>query len=602
MHACSGDDDACVQTALPCTVEDDEEAVEDEAPESDLVRRKSSVDHRVFKFVDSEKMKRQVRKRVKDKPTPYDVQNVYYDTGWCQAIARNHYFENLTLGVIIVNAVWIAIDTDWNDATTLLDAKVAFVVADCLFFAYFSLELAVRFGAFKYKRNCLKDAWFVFDTSLVTLYLFDPFVITLATALSSGDGLNLPTSLLRLFRLARLSRLARMLRSLPELMIMIKGMISAAASVSYMLGLLVLVTYIFAIAMTQLSLGTEFRETYFKGVALSMYTLFIYGTFLDSLNDFVDSVKEESSVCVALLAVFAVISALTLLNMLIGVLCEVVSAIAKTEREVMLTEKVRDKFGKIIGEIDKDGDGNISWDEVASMAEHPDAGATLASVNIDLGDMVEIAEDFIFAGGNQQRSLTFDQFMDMALDCRNTQTAVIRDVMVLRKRFNRKITDMKGAIQSVDSKLNTLIERSTMRPCPASEERKLQDKNWVQHSKDAHAEASDDAQTTLATTKIQATYRGIRARRQLDLLPESRPATSEDHPVLPVPSGKGRVVQALIRNDEAVTQVSAQEVAQRMLGPPSKPSELLAEEQSRLLESPQHSGLPGQMAMAEELH
>merc|ERR1719359_1233722 len=67
-----------------------------------------------------------------------------------------------------------------------------------------------------------------------------------------GGGLNLPTSVLRLFRLARLSRLVRMLRSLPELMVMIKGMITATATVGYTLSLLILITYVFAIAFRNL--------------------------------------------------------------------------------------------------------------------------------------------------------------------------------------------------------------------------------------------------------------------------------------------------------------------------------------------------------------
>merc|ERR1719353_2778434 len=106
--------------------------------------------------------------------------------------------------------------------------------------------------AFKRKLDGFKDPWFAFDTCLVGLYAFDPFAIGLLAALSGGGGLDLPTAILRLFRLARLSRLVRMLRSLPELMIMIKGMMSASSAVGYTLGLLMLITYIFSIAIRNL--------------------------------------------------------------------------------------------------------------------------------------------------------------------------------------------------------------------------------------------------------------------------------------------------------------------------------------------------------------
>merc|ERR1719393_1085735 len=139
-----------------------------------------------------------------------------------------------------------------NKAETINKAHAVFIAADCLFFGYFFVELLIRFLAFQNKCNCRKDGWFVFDTVLVTLYAFDPFTLGIVAAASGGQGLNLPLAVLRLCRLARLSRLVRMLRSLPELMIMIKGMVTATASVGYTLGLLILITYVFSIALRNL--------------------------------------------------------------------------------------------------------------------------------------------------------------------------------------------------------------------------------------------------------------------------------------------------------------------------------------------------------------
>merc|ERR1719183_3269825 len=98
-----------------------------------------------------------------------------------------------------------------------------FRVADSFFLAYFTFELFVRFMAFKNKANCIKDAWFCFDSFLVIMYWFDPIVLTILEA-TGGSGVDLPTAILRLLRLARLSRLVRLLCSLPELLILVKGM------------------------------------------------------------------------------------------------------------------------------------------------------------------------------------------------------------------------------------------------------------------------------------------------------------------------------------------------------------------------------------------
>merc|ERR1719265_2615169 len=112
----------------------------------------------------------------------------------------------------------------------------------------------------------------------------ETWIMLIVMAAVGGESPMGGTSILRLFRLLRLSRLMKMLRSFPELLILIKGMATAMKSVAYVMALLVLITYVFAIAFTQLSVGNEaLGDVYFSNVALAMYSLLIYATFLDNL-------------------------------------------------------------------------------------------------------------------------------------------------------------------------------------------------------------------------------------------------------------------------------------------------------------------------------
>ena len=205
-----------------------------------------------------------------------------------QWMAKHYIFENGTLVVIAFNAFWIAIDTDWNGADTLLESPPGFQIMEHAFCFYFSFEWVVRFMAFARKLDCFRDGWFKFDSMLVFLMVTETWVFTI---IELNTEVPFPTSILRLFRLLRLSRLLRMLKSLPELMILVKGMITAMKSVFYVMFMLVGITYVFAIALTQLSIGYEFREDYFEHVVLAMYTLMVYTTFLDNLAEFCDTVR-----------------------------------------------------------------------------------------------------------------------------------------------------------------------------------------------------------------------------------------------------------------------------------------------------------------------
>ena len=64
-------------------------------------------------------------------------------------------------------------------------------------------------------------------------------------------------SILRLLRLARLTRMARLARAVPELMILVKAMISSTRSVSLTMVLLTAALYIFAVIFAQMLPGTD---------------------------------------------------------------------------------------------------------------------------------------------------------------------------------------------------------------------------------------------------------------------------------------------------------------------------------------------------------
>merc|ERR1719453_587936 len=209
----------------------------------------------------------------------YDVANFYWEKGFFPDLARNSTFEHFTLGVIAFNSFWIAIDCDHNTAETIIDAHPVFIVAENLFCAFFTMEISIRFLAFQNKVNCMKDPWFVFDSGMVCMMIFETWImaIILLSASSGEGGGGLGNAgllrLLRLLRLSRMARVARLLRSMPELLVLIKGMIAAIRSVFFTLLLLFLLLYVFAILVRQLTVDTTIGEEKFPTIIKSIQTL-----------------------------------------------------------------------------------------------------------------------------------------------------------------------------------------------------------------------------------------------------------------------------------------------------------------------------------------
>jgi len=240
--------------------------------------------------------------------------------------------------------------------------------------------------------------------------------------------------------LLRLARMARMLRSISELMILIKGMAAAGRSVFFVMCLLVIIVYIFSIAFTQLAQGTVMGSVYFPTVQHAMYSLLIYGTFLDDIAPFCDAVGAESIACLTLVFIFSILSACTVLNLLIGVLCEVVSQVAQNEKEDQLVRSVNVKLQTLLQSLDINNDGRISQAEFVQIMELPEAVLALEEVGIDPVSIVDFT-DFIFGGeDNPDDALNFEKFMEVILKLRQTNECTIRDMVDLRRHISSQLT------------------------------------------------------------------------------------------------------------------------------------------------------------------
>mmetsp|Transcript_13993 Transcript_13993/g.31724 ORF Transcript_13993/g.31724 Transcript_13993/m.31724 type:complete len:760 (-) Transcript_13993:125-2404(-) len=397
----------------------------------------------------------------------YSVHDFYHDRGFWQRIAKSQIFENLTLMVIFINAIWMWIDTDFNDADTLLEADLIFQVAEHFFCVYFSFEWFVRFMSFRRKRDGMGDGWFMFDTCLVSMMVMETWVMTVVIILLGGsgaDGLG-NASILRLFRLLRLSRLARMLRSMPELMILIKGMVAAGRSVFFTLCLLALLLYIFSIAFTQLTEGEECGELYFKTIPASMHTLLIVGTFLDNLGPVMDIVKKDSLVFGLMFLVFIALAALMVMNMLIGVLCEVVSGVATAEKEDMMISFVKTQLRKVVTEIDKNHDDSISEKEFDQIVTNKVAIHALVECGVDpliLIDMKDLLfqdadeddEEFAEAKGDEEKTFKFSEFLDLVLQLRGSNRATVKDMVDLRKYLGSLVHKLEARTAKRTSRMS----------------------------------------------------------------------------------------------------------------------------------------------------
>lgn len=408
--------------------------------------------HKMGLFNDMEELKSSVKGHLVTKPV-YDVQDFYHKSGIWQLIAKHTWFDNGTFAVIGANALWLAIDTDHNHEEVLLDAHPVFFVGEQFFCTYFVFELLVRFMAFEKKGNALKDVWFVFDAALAILMVLESWVLVIAmaaTAGSAGGTSNMGSAsvlkLAKMLRIIRMLRVARLLRSCPEFFILMKAISSAARATFFTCAFLFTILYVYGIAFTLSFRETDVGEELFPSVSVSMQTLFFQVTLGDGVTDVTAAVIEESVAGMIMLGSVILVTTITLMNTLIGVLCEAICAVAEKERMSIQVAIVEATLRAILEEGDTDHDGSISQEEFFKLIESRSAVLALEDIGIDVVGLAETADYFFeehhAEGSDMSKRLVFDDFMQLLLELRGSNKATVKDIVGLKKHMHDMLRNM----------------------------------------------------------------------------------------------------------------------------------------------------------------
>lgn len=413
----------------------------------------------------------------KKKVDPDEAESAKYSDSPFGKLAKNKKFEGLTIGVILANALVIGYDIDYSarfdKPENLYDAPMQFIIFEVGFCVFFTFEILIRLFAYKKTLHCVKDPWFVFDSILVTFMVMETFILPF---MGNGSPLG-QLSILRLLRLLRITRMAKLMRAFPELMMIIKGMVSATKAVVWTAILLVIITYTWAILFTnEYHQGTieddEVEEgsveEFFGSMGKSMLSLLVMGTILDDVTACTDVIRSTDNHKAMLLAFIAyiLINSFTMMNMLVGILVEVVSKTAEREKMSMLEDQVRENITQIFDKMDKDGNNEITRKEFLEMRGHKSVMKALLDLGIEEKQFEQYAElMFEVREGNAKEkegdvakavdvdefSISFDMLLNMILRLRPGNPVQTLDFQAFKGLVEGTLTSVKDRVMHVET-------------------------------------------------------------------------------------------------------------------------------------------------------
>lgn len=239
-------------------------------------------------------------------------------------------FTALIFALIALNTISLGIET-FTLPENITSALSTFNTV-CL--VIFILEILLKLYA--YGMKFFKDGWNIFDTFIVLIS-----IMPMITFLSSMRAF-------RIFRMFRALRALRMMKRLEKLRVIVQALLSALPSVGWVVVLLMIIYYVYAVIGTNL-FSTISPDT-FGTLWESLYTLFQI-TLADDLGEISRPLLASSGISAVIYFVsFVILSAILVLNVIVGVVVDSVSEIKNaTAKKEQQKEDRREDVEKALG-------------------------------------------------------------------------------------------------------------------------------------------------------------------------------------------------------------------------------------------------------------
>ena len=224
-------------------------------------------------------------------------------------IAHHPWFENVIVGLIVLNALILGLETDPELRERY--GSLMFLANDIIL-SVFILEIVLKMWALKpHSLRYFRDGWNIFDFSVVVLSLIP----------ATGEWAMLA-------RLARLLRVLRLISALPELRLIVATLVRSIPSMGHVIMLMSIIFYIYAIA--GFHLFHQHDPQHWGSLGISLLTLFRVVT-LEDWTDVMYTAMEMHAFAWIYFVSFVVMGTFVVINLFIAVVLNNLDE-AKTEQ------------------------------------------------------------------------------------------------------------------------------------------------------------------------------------------------------------------------------------------------------------------------------
>ncbi|CAK0838303.1 unnamed protein product [Prorocentrum cordatum] len=185
-----------------------------------------------------------------------------------------------------------------------------------------------------------------------------------------------------------------------------------------------------------------------------MMFLLMHGTFLDSVGSKGLEINREGGLFMLFIfLVYIFMTSFLMLNMLIGVVCEMVSSVKHGEQEMMAKVSLRSLLHDIMEVYDSDGTGALTQSEFELFIRNVEVMQALHQFDVDIKCLGTLGEMVLSHAAQEGRAeehvgLNFDEIMSLAVRLKGSSACRVEDIVHLREFTKQRITVLEEHVTS----------------------------------------------------------------------------------------------------------------------------------------------------------
>lgn len=243
---------------------------------------------------------------------------------------ESSWFQNFITTIIIINSILIGLET----FPVVMDKYGELIDAfDMIILAMFTIEIVLKIVIYRFR--FFTSAWNIFDFSVIAISIIP----------AAGS--------FTIFRALRIIRTLRLLKSLPKLRLIIESLLHSIPSIGWIIVLLGIVYYIFAVVGTNL-FGPDYPE-YFGHLGRSTFTLFQIMTLESWSSAIARPIMDGAPFAPLYFVSFILIATYTTLNIFIAIVVNTMNDLSLKdihEEEQNIKDFVFEENAKLHAKID----------------------------------------------------------------------------------------------------------------------------------------------------------------------------------------------------------------------------------------------------------